>query len=166
MLHRRPLRQRERTFHITATLKEVQEELKEVQQNVQHLEEKVADTRSRLREVEDNHRKMEDSLCSKTRDTIEEIKKHVVKQQEKAGRGIADVIGRTVLERAESMLVSDLDDVRSEVSSTVAPSSVAPRYSHSTIQTARKALRRAEPTPTFSQLRFFCVVIGSHNNVA
>ena len=101
----------------------------------------MADTRSRLREVEDNHRKMEDSLRSKTRDTIEDIKKHVVKQQEKAERGIADMIGRTVLNRAESM-VSDLDDVRSEVSSTVAPSSVAPRYSHSTIKAARKALRR------------------------
>ena len=77
--------------------------MKEEQKNVQHLEEKLADTRSRLRDVEDGHRKIEDSMRSKTRDTIEEIKKHVVKQQEKAECGIADMIGRTVLERAEDL---------------------------------------------------------------
>ena len=143
MLVQKACAMEERAFHSAATTKELISEIKDVQGNVSHLEEKLADTRSRLRDVEDDHRKIEESLRSEARKSIEQIKNHVVKQQEKAERGIAiaDVIGRTVLERAESM-VSDLDDARSEVSSTVAPSSVAPRYSHSTIQTARKALRR------------------------
>ena len=105
------------------------------------MEQKLADIRWGLRDVEDGHRNIEESLRSEARKTIEQVKNHVVKQQE---NDVAKVIGRTVLNRAESM-VSELDDVRSEVSSTVAPSSVAPRYSHSTIQTARKALRRTTP---------------------
>lgn len=131
----------ERAFHSAATIKELISEIKDVQGNVSHVEEKLADTRSRLRDVEDDHRKIEESLRSEARKSIEQIKNHVVKQQD---NDVAKVIGRTVVNRAESM-VSELDDVRSEVSSTVAPSSVAPRYSHSTIQTARKALRRTTP---------------------
>jgi len=73
----------ERAFYTAATVKEVQQALKEEQENVSHVEEKLADTRSRLRDVEDGHRKIEDSMRSKTRDTIELIKNHVVKQKQR-----------------------------------------------------------------------------------
>ena len=75
----------------------------------------------------------------KTRDTIEEIKNHVVKQQKDLERSALNV-GRVVAMRAESM-VSDIDDTRSEVSSSVAASSVAPRYAHSTVDSARRSAR-------------------------
>lgn len=138
MLRSKAAAAEERAYHTSATVKELQYKLLEEQKNVQDLEEKLADTRSRLRDVEDSHRKMEDSSRSKTRDTIEEIKKHVVKQQNLERSAVN--VGRVVLQRAESM-VSDMDDARTEVSSSVTASSVAPRYAHSSVESARRGLR-------------------------
>ena len=73
--------------------------------------------------------------------TIDEIKEHVVKQQKDLEHSAVNV-GRIVAMRAESM-VSDMDDARSEVSSSVAASSVAPRYAHSSVESARRGLRAA-----------------------
>ena len=141
MLRSKAAAAEERAYHTAATVKELQYKLLEEQKNVQDLEEKLADTRSRLRDVEDGHRKIEDSMRSKTRDTIEEIKNHVVKQQKDLERSALNV-GRVVAMRAESM-VSDMDDARSQVSSSVAASSVPPRYAHSSVESARRGLRAA-----------------------
>jgi chromosome segregation ATPase len=130
----------ERAFYTASTVKELQQAFKEAQENVRQLAENMADLRARLREVENGHRKVEDSLRSKTRDTIEQIKNHVVRQQDLERSAVN--VGRVLAMKAESM-VSDIDDARSEVSTSDAASSVAPRYVRTT---GRAPPRSASPT--------------------
>lgn len=144
----------ERAFHTAATLKILQQEMKELYQHVNGLEEKLHDARFRLSEAERINRKMEDSLRAKTRETIEQIKTHVIRQQDEDHEQRSANVGRLVTMRAESM-VSDIDEARSEISSTVeqstiAPSTVAPstvassscvRYAHSSAESARAAAK-------------------------
>lgn len=122
----------ERAFHMSTTMKELHQE-------VQHLLDKVSDTRARLTEVERSHRKMDDAMRTKARDSIEEIRRHVLQLTPCTP---ANVAGRVAAMRAESM-ISEIEDSRSEVSSATTASAItaATGYAHSSIEALRAAQR-------------------------
>ena len=127
MLAQKAAAAEERAFHMTATIKELQQEMRIIR-------EKLYDTRSRLTAAERNCRKMDDTMRASTRGSIEEIKDHVQKLQQKNSSPNA---GQSM--RAASM-VSDIDDVRSEVSTTLSASTRG--YVHSSLESALAALQR------------------------